>query len=294
MSKKLDTQIVPFSKIIADKEQPRRNFDASRMNNLIESIKRHGIMQPLVVEESGKFLLLVDGERRFRAAKELGMKEVPVRIIESQSPIDRLIMQFHVQAQHEDWSATEKAKATGKLAKELKLSIKDACALLALPDRTIGTYLAFNSLIEQEGFEKSEMPLRFATTIVSLRNFAERTMEKLEKPFNQAEMAKFENGIFRRFKNGEIKKTADILKLRDSIRMKPDVIKMISDTKETVKEIFSSSRARVAMYHRNITMNGRYLLTSINRGLELGASKLLTDREKTDLKRVAKAIESLL
>ena len=63
--------------------QPRRYFDPDKQEQLIESIKKHGILEPLIVRPSGKeTYILVAGERRYRAAKEIGRKQVPISVRE--------------------------------------------------------------------------------------------------------------------------------------------------------------------------------------------------------------------
>ena len=60
--------------------QPRRSFDDDKIDELAESIKEHGIIQPIIVVKNGEMYKIVAGERRWRAAKKLGLKEVPVVI----------------------------------------------------------------------------------------------------------------------------------------------------------------------------------------------------------------------
>ena len=68
------TQVEP------NRNQPRRSFDDDKIDELAESIKEHGIIQPIIVVKNGEMYKIVAGERRWRAAKKLGLKEVPVVI----------------------------------------------------------------------------------------------------------------------------------------------------------------------------------------------------------------------
>jgi ParB family transcriptional regulator, chromosome partitioning protein len=79
-----DSQVsIPLDKISLPPNQPRRYFDSEALKQLTESIKQHGILQPLLVRQFGKGKHeLVAGERRYRAALEIGLKEVPVVIRE--------------------------------------------------------------------------------------------------------------------------------------------------------------------------------------------------------------------
>ena len=72
--------MLPLSKIQPRKEQPRRYFDEAAHQKLVASVKKHGILQPLLVRKQGSYYELIAGERRYRAAVALGLKEAPVVI----------------------------------------------------------------------------------------------------------------------------------------------------------------------------------------------------------------------
>ena len=73
-------QILPLNMIEPNPDQPRKNFDAEAMKELAQSIKLHGIIQPIVVSPRGNGYIIIAGERRWRASKMVGLKEVPVVI----------------------------------------------------------------------------------------------------------------------------------------------------------------------------------------------------------------------
>ena len=68
---------VKLSLIEPNKEQPRKTFDEEKINELAESIKNYGVLQPLLVQKNDSFYEIIAGERRWRAAKAAGLKEVP-------------------------------------------------------------------------------------------------------------------------------------------------------------------------------------------------------------------------
>lgn len=76
------TNTVPIDKIVLPKHQPRRYFDPEKLAQLTQSVKEHGILEPLLVRPSGTGYELVAGERRYRAAQSLELKDVPVVIRE--------------------------------------------------------------------------------------------------------------------------------------------------------------------------------------------------------------------
>jgi ParB family chromosome partitioning protein len=69
---------VPLAQIVPSPLQPRKEFVAAQLTELMESIREHGVIQPLIVRPVNGKLELIAGERRFRASRELGLTEVPV------------------------------------------------------------------------------------------------------------------------------------------------------------------------------------------------------------------------
>jgi ParB family chromosome partitioning protein len=73
---------VPVDRVRHNPYQPRKRFDDDELRQLTDSVKTHGILQPLVVRQAGDHFQLIAGERRLRAAREAGLKEVPVHVVE--------------------------------------------------------------------------------------------------------------------------------------------------------------------------------------------------------------------
>ncbi len=105
---------VNIDKIKANKDQPRKNFAPEKIKELSESIKIHGIIQPILVVESNGSYTIVAGERRYRAAVSAGLKEIPVIIKEF---TDEEILQIALieNLQREDLNSIEEALAYKQL-----------------------------------------------------------------------------------------------------------------------------------------------------------------------------------
>ena len=73
-------KVVSINDIEPNKEQPRKLFDEDKLEELSTSIKEHGIIQPLIVKKEEDYYVIVAGERRWRAARMAGLKEIPVLI----------------------------------------------------------------------------------------------------------------------------------------------------------------------------------------------------------------------
>lgn len=127
------TITVELSKVHADPQNPRQEFDPLELAKLEASIKRNGILSPLSVEEDGKgTYLLVDGERRFRASTNLKLKDIPVNVMPKMSDLERLVTRFHLQEQHSNWNAFEKANAIKYFLQEMKMSTFEIASTLGL------------------------------------------------------------------------------------------------------------------------------------------------------------------
>ena len=120
---KADTML-KISLIEPNRDQPRKVFEEEPLLELAESIKQFGIIQPLVVTKKDNYYEIIAGERRWRAAKLAGLKEVPVIIKEY---TDQEIMEISLieNIQREDLNAIEEAQAYQKLLKEFHLTQED-------------------------------------------------------------------------------------------------------------------------------------------------------------------------
>jgi ParB family chromosome partitioning protein len=111
-----DDRYLPISDIIPSKQQPRRYFDPEKLNQLAESIKQHGILEPLLVrpEAQGKYQLIA-GERRYKAATMLGLVEVPV-VIRDFNDQEALQIALIENLQREDLNPLEETEGILELA----------------------------------------------------------------------------------------------------------------------------------------------------------------------------------
>ena len=112
---------VPITEVVRDEDQPRKEFAPEALEALANSIKEHGVLQPLVVVKEGDKYKIVAGERRFRASKMAGLEKVPV-IIRTLEAQERLEISIIENAQREDLNAIEMATAYAKLKSQFNLS----------------------------------------------------------------------------------------------------------------------------------------------------------------------------
>jgi len=136
-----------LSDITTNPDQPRRRFDPEALEALADSIRRHGLLQPLVVRPTEAGFELIAGERRLRAARQAGLDEVPV-VVRTATPPERLELALIENLQREALTALEEAEAYRLLMDVYGLTqddiarrvgksrpaIANALRLLALPD----------------------------------------------------------------------------------------------------------------------------------------------------------------
>lgn len=111
---------IKINDIEPNKEQPRKQFNEDSLIELAESIKIYGVIQPLIVQKKGKFYSIIAGERRWRAARLAGLKEIPV-IIKEYTPQEIMEIALIENIQREDLNPIEEALAYQNLIKEFNL-----------------------------------------------------------------------------------------------------------------------------------------------------------------------------
>lgn len=114
--------MVPLNSIKNNSQQPRKSFDNEKIAELAESIKHHGIIQPLILKQDGDNYLIVAGERRWRAAKMLGLKEVPAVVMDLTDDKQILEISLIENIQRQDLNPIEEALAYKRLLMEFKLT----------------------------------------------------------------------------------------------------------------------------------------------------------------------------
>ncbi len=112
--------MVKITKVEPNREQPRKKFDEDALLELAESLKQYGILQPLLVQKRDDYYEIIAGERRWRAAKLAGLKEVPV-IVKDLSDQEIMEISLIENIQREDLNPIEEAHAYKRLLTEFNL-----------------------------------------------------------------------------------------------------------------------------------------------------------------------------
>lgn len=294
MSKKdASITIVPLSSIHPDLEQPRKYFDAIKLNTLKESIEKHGILTPLSVlhrKEGG--YVLVDGERRFRAAKLAKLIKIPVMVMEDSSATDALIKQFHLQEQHEGWTGPEKAIAMQKLSKALGLKINDLGRMLGINVNTLKHYINFASILDKKEFIRSDLPLKYAGYINAVKATAHTARDKMDEEYTVEDSAKLEKVLMKKIETGDIQNPSDFGKIQDAIRSDPKTVDKLLKGEKKVFNLFKESEAASMQAFRRLLWSVSYTQVYIDAGHKLGFQKWFADNAGAR-SRIKQAAETL-
>ena len=166
---------ISLDRIQVNPMQPRRNFNEHQLNELIESIKQYGIIQPLIVTQKNGDYELIAGERRLRAAKILNLATVPV-IIRQADEQQKLEVALVENLQREDLNAIEAALAYRKLIDEFNLNQEELAIRLGKSRPVITNTLRLLNLPEeiQAALIDGRITEGHAKTIVGLESEAKQ------------------------------------------------------------------------------------------------------------------------
>lgn len=193
---------VDINQVSPDKEQPRKNFDEEKLEQLANSIKEHGIIQPILVRKEENYFKIIAGERRWRAARIAGLKKIPIleKVLDKKQTMEISLIE---NLQREDLNPIEEARAYKKLIDEFNITQEDIASrigksrptisntmrLLALDTRVLN-YLVDGTLSEGHGktivsIENNEIQYEIAKRIID-EGLNVRQTEALIKNINNA------------------------------------------------------------------------------------------------------------
>lgn len=139
---------IDINLIKPNKDQPRKHFDNEKLIELANSIKEHGIIQPIVVRKENQFYVIIAGERRWRAARLLNLKEVPI-IIKELSDVEVVQISLIENIIREDLNPIEEAAAYNKLLNDFNLTQEEISKQVSKSRSAIANSLRLLNLDER-------------------------------------------------------------------------------------------------------------------------------------------------
>ena len=199
---------VKITKVEPNREQPRKNFDEDALQELADSIKQYGIVEPLIVQDRKTHYEIIAGERRWRAAKLAGLKEVPV-IVRNYTEQEIVEISLIENIQREDLNPIEEAQAYKRLLTEFNLKQDEVAERVSKSRTAVTNSMRLLKLCEevQQMIIDDMITTGHARALISIedpeqqytiaqRIFDEklsvRDVEKLVKSLNKPEKAKKE------------------------------------------------------------------------------------------------------
>lgn len=199
---------ISMNLIKANENQPRKSFDEEKIIQLSESIKEHGVIQPIILKQDGDTYSIVAGERRWRAAKIANLKEIPAVIMDLD---DKQVLELSLieNIQREDLNPIEEAIAYKKLIDEFDLTQEELskrlgksrtavtnCMRLLNLDKRVQDYLIDGVITEGHGrallaVDNLEMQYKLAQTIID-EDLNVRETERLIKTIGKEKKSKAE------------------------------------------------------------------------------------------------------
>jgi ParB family chromosome partitioning protein len=236
-------ELIDVDKIKPDKDQPRKQFDEEKLKELAETYKTQGIIQPIEVDEN---LIIITGERRWRAAKLAGLEKIPCRIIKGLTPEQKLERRLIENIHHEPLTEMEKAEAIKKLIEMKGWNPSCAAQVLGVNEQYLRRLL---SLIEapkevKELVEERKIDPSTAGEIVySLKKKPEKIVEVAKKVVKaeskKRELARKIIAEIKRREEAE-KRREEIAKIEQSLK-ETDIIIKLGDFRDLIKEIEPNS-----------------------------------------------------
>jgi ParB family transcriptional regulator, chromosome partitioning protein len=174
-------QKIAVNKIVPNKHQPRLSFDKQALSELADSIKRHGVLQPVVLtnEDDGSYSL-VAGERRWRASKLAGLETIPA-IVRTSEELERLEIALVENVQRVDLSAMEQAKSIAGLHDQFNMDYETIAKRLGKASTTVINIARLLNLPTeaQEALNENKITEGHARSILALKD-KDKQLELLE------------------------------------------------------------------------------------------------------------------
>lgn len=195
---------IKISNIIPNRFQPRISFDEEALTELTNSIKVHGILQPLIVRQIGDKYEIIAGERRYKAAIRAGLNEVPAIVVnfDDQTSAELALIE---NIQRKDLTALEEAKSYKKLLDMSNITQEQLALKLGKKQSTIANKIRLLNLIPeaQDALMNNAISERHARSLLQIKNNDEKQKEVLRRIIEERLTVKETDELIKRLLNVE-------------------------------------------------------------------------------------------
>lgn len=221
-------KVIPLNEITKNPYQPRIDFDPEELEDLISSIKIHGVITPITVRKIKSGFELIAGERRLRASKEAGLKEIPSYIREVDTNSEMLEIALIENLQRDDLNPIETAFGFRRLMEECGLTQEQVALKVGKNRSTVTNFLRLIKLPEdiQQALRENKISMGHARALLSFDS-PDLMIEAYNRVLNGGLSVRDTESLVKNFNNKKItapkseekqEKSADIKELEDKLR----------------------------------------------------------------------------
>lgn len=206
---------LPIEDVVPNKYQPRTAFDEQALNELAQSIKSDGVIQPVIVRRSGSSYELITGERRWRAAKKAGLKTIPA-VVRDVSEFRTLEWALIENIQRQDLNPIEEATAYSSLIEDFQLTQDELAQRVGKDRSSIANYLRLLKLPEEikQNIQRNALSMGHARALMSLDK-ARDQIELANKIIQEQLNVRQVENLIRSQKGAAVRKTKRVAKGQD-------------------------------------------------------------------------------
>ncbi len=241
---------IDVNEVKSNPYQPREDFSEERLEELKNSIKEKGIIQPVTVRKVGSGYELITGERRLRAAKEIGIRKIPAYILSVIDKEELLELSIIENIQRADLNPIELAKSYKKLIEECNLTQQDVAKKVSIDRTTVTNLLRLLNLPEEikESLKKGEITIGHARALLSLEKPSKQVnlLKKIIK--DQLSVRELESIIYKKSKPTKKKEETKPQSRKIWVSEFENRIRNILGTKVTINEKKEKGYIKIDFY----------------------------------------------
>ncbi|MCM1284411.1 MAG: ParB/RepB/Spo0J family partition protein [Muribaculaceae bacterium] len=237
-----DAVMMDIARVEPNRDQPRKRFDEDSLNDLAESIKQFGVLQPLLVQERDDYYEIIAGERRWRAAKKAGIKELPV-IIKKLTEQEIMEISLIENIQREDLNPIEEALAYKRLLTEFNLKQDEVADRVSKSRTTITNSMRLLKLNEkvQQMVIDDKLTTGHVRPLISIED-ADMQIATAEKIFDEKLSVRDAEKLVKNLLSEKTQKP------QEKKALDPQLVAVYKDLEEQMKRILGT---KVSINHKD-------------------------------------------
>lgn len=239
---------IPLQKLVVNPFQPRKKFDNEAIEELSQSIKEHGIIQPIVVRKKGKKYEIVVGERRFRAARLAGLEEIPA-IVKEMTEEQMMEIAILENLQREDLTPIEEAEAYQSLIEKLNFTQEDLAKRLGKSRPYITNHIRLLQLPEEvrQLVNEGVLSMGHGRTLLGLKN-KRRIPEVANKVIKQSLNVRQLEELIKQYNSDVSRETKEIEKKDIFVEAKETQLREYFGTNVQIRKSKNKGKIEIEFY----------------------------------------------